>query len=136
MALEQGGEGSSAGRAAARVTVARPRATAAKDPICGSDMMSSRLRDGTCARRPSAVSASPSRCRAPVSAESAATASAAESNGGKERPATRQVSPTSVPSAAPTIGKYVIVTADGSAPDLPSGVRNETAARSSDRGFM
>ena len=81
------------------------------------------------------MSASPSRWRAPVKAASAPAASAADSAGGKDRLARRQVNPTRAPSAAPTSGKYVIVAADGSVPVLPSGVRNETAARSSVRAF-
>src|SRR5262249_36526208 len=107
-------------------TVARPAAPNA--PSRGSAMTSSRRARGNGGSRPSAASASPSRCSIPVSAASAIRAIAAAAGGGHARRAPHQTAPTPSPMSGPTTGNQASADGAGSAAP-PNGVRKDRARR-------
>src|SRR5580704_11996190 len=106
------------------------RVTAPKAPTAGSRMTSRRRSRSKGGNSPSAASASPSRCRYPVSATSAASAMPAAAAGGHARPANHHTPPTSRPMTAPTTGNQSSVPGDGTAAP-PNGVKNAIALRTS-----
>ena len=82
------------------------RASAPKLPMRLSAMIASALSRSVPAPRPSAVSASPSSCRAPVSTTMVTIAISAEGRGGSPTSeAPPKASPASSPTTAPTSGK-------------------------------